>query len=549
MDYKKLANLLYPNVTKDTSYYENLYKRRNLKENAQVTRIAPSPTGFLHIGTAYGAMIDKLTAGKDGAFYFRLEDTDKKREQKNTGTIAYEMLKLFNLKPNEGYTGDGNEEIGDYGPYVQSNRLEIYNTYAKKLVEMGKAFPCFCEKPEGKEEVLERRKEQLETNETILEKDPCRNLTLEEVEENLKNNKPFALRFKNEGDPNKTYKIKDLIKGEKEIRECCKDFVLIKNDGIPPYAFAHAIDDHLMGTTIVVRGEEWFPSLSSHLALFDALGFEHVNYAHTPVICKLDENGNKRKLSKRKDPEADCRYFIKQGYPINALYEYLLNLANSDFEEWRKNNPMVDNSEFNFSIEKVGNNNPMFDIVKINDISKEIISKMTAEEVYEKTLSWAKEYDGEFYTYLLNNKEYAINIFAIDRYTNKPRKDIAKFSEVKNYYSYFFNDEIDQVSQLPENLKMEDMKNIISSYSKIVFPLVEKQDWFNGVKSICEPLGFASDMKVFKQNPNMYKGSVADVSTVIRVVLTGRKNSPDLYEIIKLLDKKVIERFNKFLGL
>lgn len=549
MDYKKLANLLYPNVSKDVSYYEEFYKKRNLIKGAEVTRIAPSPTGFLHIGTAYGAMIDKLTAGENGVFYFRLEDTDKKREQKNTGTIAYEMLKLFNLTPNEGYTGDGKQEIGDYGPYVQSNRLEIYNTYAKMLVEKGKAFPCFCEKPEGKEEVLERRKEQLESSDTIIEKDCCRNLSLEEIEEKLKQGKPFALRFKNEGDPNKTYKIKDLIKGEKEIRESCKDFVLIKSDGIPPYAFAHAIDDHLMGTTIVVRGEEWFPSLSSHLALFDALGFEHLKYAHTPVICKLDENGNKRKLSKRKDPEADCRYFIKEGYPLKALYEYLLNLANSDFEDWRKANPLADSSEFNFSINKVNCNNPMFDIVKINDISKEIISKMTAEEVYENTLIWAKDNDENFYNYLINNKDYAISIFSIDRYTPKPRKDIAKFSEVKDYYSYFFNDKIDQISNLPENISLLDAKAIIDSYSKIVFPLVEKQDWFNKVKSICEPLGFASDMKEYKKNPTLFKGNVSDVATVIRVVLTGRKNSPDLYEIIKLLDKKVIDRFNKFLGI
>jgi glutamyl-tRNA synthetase len=373
-DYEKLAELLYPNCKFTVEELERMYPKRNLSNDAEVTRIAPSPTGYLHIGTAYGAMIDKLIAGQNGIFYFRLEDTDKKREIENTGDIAYDMLCYYDIKPNEGFMS-GNQELGNYGPYVQSKRLEIYKTFAKELVKNGKAFPCFCKKAEGMKEIEERRKQELEETEDIGTRDlACRDLQYKEIESKIKNGENFALKLKSQGDPEKSFKFFDLIKGEREIRENDKDVVLIKSNGIPVYAFAHAVDDHFMRTTTVVRGEEWYPSVASHLEIFDALGFERVKYLHTPVLCKIDD-GNKRKLSKRKDPEADARYFVKLGFPTIAINEYLLNLINSDFEIWRAKNPDISYKEFPFSISKMGSNNPMFDLIKLSDISKLLSQK------------------------------------------------------------------------------------------------------------------------------------------------------------------------------
>ena len=337
MDYKKLADLLYPNTTNTIDYYIKKYPKRKLDDEQEVVRLAPSPTGYLHTGHLYSALLSKsLASGTDGIFYLRLEDTDQKREIENAGTIAYNVLCRYGLIPDEGYRGDDLEQIGDYGDYIQSHRLEIYDTFAKHLVSIGRAFPCFCDKSEGKEDVLARRNEQLENSEAIEEKDPCRSLTIEEVEANIKAGKPWALRLLSQGDPEKTFRFKDSIKGDREIRENCKDIVLVKSNGIPPYSFAHIVDDTLMGTTTVVRGEEWYPSLSAHIEGFKAFGFEPPKYAHTPVICKIDETtGNKRKLSKRKDPEADARYFLQVGFPTESILEYLMNLLNSDFENWR----------------------------------------------------------------------------------------------------------------------------------------------------------------------------------------------------------------------
>ena len=438
MDTQKLANLLYPNA-KPVEYWLEKYPPRELKRGAEVTRLAPSPTGYLHTGHAYSALINKLTAEKSGGiFYLRLEDTDQKRLIEHAGDIAYNMLVSYNLSPNEGYRGDELAQIGDYGDYVQSKRLNIYQSFAKFLVEKGRAFPCFCKKSEGIEDVEERRQKQLEESGEILEHDPCRNLSLEEIEEKLAAGEEFALKLKSKGDPEKTFKFTDLIKGEREIRENAKDIVLMKSNGIPPYAFAHAVDDSLMHTTIVVRGEEWYPSLSAHIELFKALGFKPPKYAHTPVICKLDENGNKRKLSKRKDPEADVRYFIVEGYPKVAVIEYLLNLLNSDFEPWRAANPTLSYKEFPFSIEKIGSNNPMFDFVKLADVSKNYISHLTADEVYSMLVEWAKSFDVDFCKTLTENADFSKAVLNIDRDVPKPRKDISKWSEVKSYYDYMF---------------------------------------------------------------------------------------------------------------
>lgn len=543
---QKIANLLYPNCKLTIEDIKQKYPKRILKEGGEVTRIAPSPTGFLHIGTAYIALIDKLVAGDNGVFYFRLEDTDKKREVENSGDIAYDMLCKFNIKPQEGFAGQNNPEIGEYGPYKQSARKEIYEVFAKYLVEKGKAFPCFCKKTESIAEIKERREKELEENEDLESKDPCRDLTYEEIKNKIENGEKFALRLKSCGNSEEIFKFTDLAKGEREIRQNDKDIVLIKSDGIPVYSFAHAVDDHLMGTTIVVRGEEWFPSLASHLELFDALEFERVKYLHAPVLCKLDENGNKRKLSKRKDPEADARYFIKNGIPIESILEYLTNLINSDFEIWRSQNPTAKLSEFPFKISKIGTNNPMFDLVKLCDVSKSVISKMTAEEVYDKCLTWAKEFDVEFANYLTENECYAKQVFAIDRYCAKPRKDIAMWSEVKNYFSYMFKPYFDVHNlsnyEIEDNLEFKrKLKLVLTEYVKVYKKYDDKQVWFNDIKAMAEKLGFATDNKLYKQNPENFEGNVADVCMFIRIAITGRKNSPDLFEICNILGETEVK--------
>lgn len=541
MDYKKLADILYPE-TESIDFYFEKYKKRNLPDSAEVTRFAPSPTGFLHIGHAAQAICCKRTANQTGGvFYVRLEDTDQKREVANAGEITIQMLNYYGLTPDEGYLGD--HEEGEYGPYIQSKRLEIYRAFAKHLVSLGRAFPCFCENSGGKEDVLKKREQQLEEG-AIETKDVCRNLTVAEVEEKLKQKKPFALRLLSEGDGVKTFKFKDLVKGEREIVANDKDIVLIKSNGVPVYALAHVVDDTLMGTTTVIRGEEWYASLSGHLETFRAFGFNPPKYAHTPVICKLD-GGNKRKLSKRKDAEADMRYFIKQGYPRAAVTEYLLNLLNSDFELWRAKNPNADNAEFPFLISKVGTSNPMFDFDKLGNISKEIISKLTALKVYDELLEYTKEYDADFYNIIKNKKEYCEGLLSIDRGGDKPRKDIACFSEVKNFYSYmfteFFKPEKIEDYDFDTKILKTDIKCILLMYRQTMNLGDDKQTWFEKIKALCEPLGFAADTKSYKQNPQDYKGSVADISGIIRVAITGRRNTPDLYELMKLLGKREVD--------
>lgn len=555
MDYKKLADLLFPKIDKDIDYYLKKYPKRELAKGAEVTRIAPSPTGFLHLGTAYGALIDYFTAKKsNGIFYMRLEDTDQKREIKDAGQIAYDMLCYYDIVPDEGYCGD-KDQVGEYGNYVQSKRVEIYQTFAKHLVSIGRAFPCFCEKSENKEDILQRRSEQLENADDIEAKDPCRDLSYEQIEANIKQGKPFALRLKSMGDKDKTFEFCDLIKGKRQIRENTKDIVLLKSNGIPPYSLAHLVDDTLMGTTIVVRGEEWYPSLASHLELFDAFSLPRLKYAHTPVICKLDEQGNKRKLSKRKDAEADARYFIEKGYPKRTVVEYLLNLLNSDFETWRTNNPTLDYHEFDFKISKIGSNNPMFDLTKLEDVSKNIISYYSPLQMTENTIEWAKNFDKEFYEIIKDKKEFLQSLFSIDRVnTPKPRKDVAKWSDVKQLYSYVFEQlyHLDMLKDYDFDVKFDNdtIKKVLLTYMPLYDINDEKQVWFDKIKSICEPLGFSADMKAYRKNPENFVGSVADVSGIIRVALTGRRNTPDLYYICKLIGQdSVLNRIKKVVDL
>ena len=532
-EYAELAELLYPQV-EDITFYLNKNKPRNVE--GEVTRIAPSPTGYLHIGQLYQGVVHRMLADKtNGIFYCRLEDTDGKREVKNAGQIAYDMLCAYNLKPDEGYRGDNLEEIGDYGPYVQSKRVEIYRAFAHELVKKGRAFPCFCEVTSGKEEILKRREEELENSDDLEVKDPCRDLTLNEIKEKLNAGKSFALRLKSIGDKDKTYKFIDAIKGEKEVRENTKDDVLIKSNGIPVYAFAHIVDDLLMGTTTVVRGQEWYQSLPVHIELAQAFGYKPFKYAHTPNICVIDEEtGNKRKISKRKDPFADVRFFFKNGYPTTAIVEYLLNLLNSDFENWRKQNPDLSYQEFPFSMKKIGVTNPMFDFVKLNDISKTIISRYTAEKVYEELLAWAENWSNEDLKTIEDNKDVLLKVLSIDRGGVRPRKDITYFSEVLSLYDYVlpnfkpeFNFELGAVNK-------ENLINFLKEYALNFVEAEDNQTWFENLKEISLKHNFV-DNKTYKQNPEMYAGNVSDTSKFVRIAITGKENSPELYSIMKIL--------------
>ena len=554
MDFIKLADMLFPEVNVTLDEILACYPKRILPVGAEVTRIAPSPTGFFHIGSVYGAFIDKLIAyHSNGVYYMRLEDTDGKREVKNTGDIAYDMLCYFGLKPDEGYAGSKKEQIGEYGDYIQSKRMNLYCAFAKHLVSIGRAYPCFCGSAGNKEDILKRRQEQIEQNNDIEEKDVCRDLTLEEIELNLKENKPFAIRLKSMGDPNKTFKIKDKIKGEREVRENCKDIIILKSNKIPPYSLAHVVDDTLMGTTTVVRGEEWYPSLSAHIELFKAFNLTPPKYAHTPVVCKLDEDGNKRKLSKRKDPEADARYFVEQGYPVSSVMEYLLNLINSDFEDWRKQNPTLSYYEFPFKVSKIGSNNPMFDSIKLDDCSKQVISHFSAEDIYENCLSWAEEFDKEFYNNIKGKKDFCLKLFSIDRNNANPRKDISKWSIVSSLYFYMFNN-INSLElkdyNFDEKISKEDKVEVLKTYEKVYSEKDDKQTWFEKIKEICPQLNFCNNMKEYKKNPEQYKGSVADISGIIRVAVTTKQNTPDLFELMLLLgEKEVKNRINNAINL
>ena len=536
-DYKKMAELLFPDVKHTPDYYENLYKNRNLKDGAEVVRFAPSPTGYLHLGSFFQAVVDRFIASKTGGvFYIRLEDTDKKREVEGADKVALSVLKEYDLLPDEGFMLDG--EVGDYGPYRQSDRIDIYKSYAKMLVENAKAYPCFCEAPEGKSEVLENREKMLEETSTLMEHDKCRDLTLEEVEKNLKAGKKFAIRLRSKNNEGDKVVVHDKIKGDREIPANLKDVVLIKANGIPPYPFAHPVDDHLMKTTTVVRGEDWYSSVATHIEIFEALGFKPINYLHTALICKNDDKtGNRRKLSKRYDPEADVRFFGISGYPKTAVIEYILILANSNFEDWRMENPDADIFDFPFSMDKMNAGNPMFDLVKLNNVSKNYISRLSAEEVYNMAKEWAKVNNEELFEILENNRDFAISVFSIDRGGVKPRKDIAKWDEILDYFDYMFKTYEKIVPDFSKFNKLtnDEICNIFNNYAQNFNPNLEKDEWFAGLKIEAEKYGFASDNKLYKANPENYKGNVADYCAIIRMAITGKENTPDLYSICKVL--------------
>ena len=545
MDYKELANLIFPDA-KDISYYEEKYPERNLPEGAIVTRFAPSPTGYVHIGGLYQSLVAIMAAKKTkGVFFLRVEDTDQKRKVENGITDIVNSLKVFDMAPDEGMISE-TEWIGEYGPYIQSKRKEIYQAYAKYMIEQGKAYPCFCT-PEQEEE---RNKLQLDAKIRpgyygVWAK--CRNLTLDEMAERIKAGVPYVIRFKSTGREDRKIQISDGIKGKITFPEYDIDIVIIKSDGLPTYHFAHMVDDHLMRTTHVIRSDEWLSSVPLHVQLFKEAGFKAPKYCHISPIMKND-NGNKRKLSKRKDPEAAVSYYDELGVPPDAVKEYLLNIANSTFENWRRQNKDANIEDFDFHLNKMSVSGALFDMVKLFDVAKIVISRYSAEKVYNDSYAWAKKYDEELVK-LLENKDYALKVLEIERGNAKPRKDIAKWSDLKENISYMYNEEFDKITEFDfGKVTDKELANKISKlYSEKYFDINDdKQTWFDKMKDLAEEVGFAREVKEWKAEPEKWPGHVGDISTVIRSKLTGRLNTPDLYEIIKVLGKdEVLRRLTK----
>ncbi len=542
LDNIKLAQLLFPHIDKTPDYYEELYPERGLAEGARVTRFAPSPTGYLHIGGLFGALVDVLTSQSTGGVaYLRIEDTDKKREIDDGVSAIINGFDYFGVEFNEGVTGFGTEK-GAYGPYTQSQRAEIYQTIAKSLVEKGLAYPCFC----TADEISEIREKQENGGALIRgyfgKWAKCRELTIEDIEKNLTEGKPWVLRLRSEGNEEKKIIFDDVIRGKIEMPANIIDEVLLKSDGIPTYHFAHACDDHFMRTTHVIRGEEWISSVPKHIELFKACGYKVPKYAHTPQVLKTDEEtGDKRKLSKRKDPEAAVGYFVEGGFPKESVLEYLLTLINSNFEDWRRANPKEDISKFPFNLKKMSSSGCLFDLIKLNDVSKNVISVMSAKDVYENVSAWAKVYDPEFYDIFTADPEFSTAVMNIDRENPKPRKDIARWSEVKDYVSYLFKPLYQPDYTLPENISKADAVAIAEKYLTEFDLADDKDQWFARIKDMCEPLGFTPNVKEFKKNPEAFKGHVGDVSTVIRIALTSRRNTPDLFSIMQLLGEDEIK--------
>ena len=548
MNYNDLSNIMFKDV-KDISFYEEKYKKRDLKEGAIVTRYAPSPTGFVHIGGIYqGLIARKVSTQTEGVFFVRIEDTDQKREIIGATEAIISSLAKYNLSPDEGMIS-ATEEVGKYGPYKQSERKEIYHAYAKYLVSQGKAYPCFCKQEDS--EAIRKKQEEAKIRPGyygVWAK--CRNNSVDEMIKKIENGEQYIVRFKSEGREDKRIKHKDVIKGIVEFPENDQDVVIVKADGLPTYHFAHAIDDHLMGTTHVIRGDEWLSSVPLHIQLFQNLGFKVPKYAHIGPIMKSD-NGNKRKLSKRKDPEADVLYYEKEGIVVEAVTEYLLNIANSSFENWRRANKDKDISEFELQLNKMNVSGALFDMVKLLDVSKNIISKFTKEEVYDKVFKWAELYDLELLD-MLKDTEYALKVFGIERGNAKPRKDIAKWNEVKDSIKYLYDEYFEKEHPKYEwqVIKNEsEIKKILDLYINEYYDNNDdKQIWFDKMKELATKCGYAGEVKVFKENPGMYTAHVGDVSTVIRIALTGRINTPDMYEIMQIFGKdRMAKRFKKII--
>ena len=551
MTNKELANIMYPNVTKTIDDYEKMYPERNLKEGAIVSRFAPSPTGFVHMGSLLTAFIErKFPKDTGGVFYLRIEDTDQKRSVENGIQGIIDDLKNFDITIDEGVVSE-NEEKGNYGPYIQSKRTDIYNTFAKYLVENDYAYPCFC----SSEDIEEIRKRQEKNKDRIGYYGRfarCRNLTNEERAEKIKNGESYVLRLKSTGDFNKKITINDCVRGKVDYPENDIDHILIKSDGIPVYHFAHVVDDHLMRTTHVMRGEEWFPSTPLHIELFKKFGFKVPRYAHLGLVMKIDEDGSRRKLSKRKDPEAAVSFYHEKGIPIEAVKLYLTTIANSNFESWYDANKDKTIDDFKLDFKKISASGTLFDLDKMLNISKNYISRLKASEVYDASLKWAEEFDKELYDLLVKYKEYSINLFNIEREQKKPRKDYSCYSDIKNQIWYMYDELFDKKEDVYKDVEIKEYYD-----SDILFDYINnyyddndtKEQWYEKVKDLAVKYGFAANVKDYKENPSDYKGHVGDVCEFIRVAITSLTMTPDLYELLKLLGKNRIysriERFSK----
>ena len=546
MDYHALAALLFPDVTTTCEELEEKYPPRNVPEGAVITRMAPSPTGFVHLGNlVQGLTSERMAHQSGGVLFLRVEDTDAKREIPGAVEVLIESLKHYGIHFDEGATIDGDN--GSYGPYRQRQRAGIYHVYAKKLVEEGKAYPCFC----TEEELAAMREKQEANKETTGYYGAYaiwRDRPMEDIQAQLAAGQPWVLRFRSTGDVSRQFKFNDLVKGELTVTENNIDQVLLKSDGIPTYHFAHAVDDHLMRTTHVVRGDEWLPSLPFHIQLFQALGFKLPKYVHIGPLMKMDGN-SKRKLSKRKDPELALTYYKSEGFPVQAVYEYIMTLLNSNYEDWRRANPTAPATDFKFSPKKLNPAGNLFDYAKLCDVSKNEIAKMDARQVYTLLVEWAQEFDPDFAQKLTADPDFAVRILAIGRGGKKPRKDMATWADAKPYMGFFY-DEYLEAPVFEEKFE----KAVIRSALEKFLERFDFQDdatvWFDKVKEITQDLGFTTDMKAYKQNPDDFPGTVADVSTFLRLAVTGKTNSPDLYTVMQILGyERTVARIQKTIAL
>lgn len=539
VDNTKLAELLFGGIEKSPEYYEEIYPMRNVPEGAMVTRIGPSPTGFVHLGNLYNAIIgERLAHQSEGVFYLRVEDTDAKREVEGAVDLVISSMDFFGIHFDEGATSTGDN--GAYGPYRQRMRKEMYQCFAKELVKNGLAYPCFC----TEDELTKMREAQMseKLNFGYYGKwAKYRDASLEEVQAKIENGDEYVLRFRSSGKEDNHVEVFDGIRGILNVSENYQDFVLLKSDGIPTYHFAHVIDDHFMRTTHVVRGEEWLSTLPIHVQLFDAFGFERPVYCHTAVLMKMDGD-TKRKLSKRKDPELGLDYYKSEGYVKSAIWEYLMTVLNSNFEEWRAENPDSLIDDFKFTLDKMSNSGALFDIMKFEDVSREVLLKTSAKDIFDQFSEWLNEYDDEFYKIFTADRGYSEKIIDVGRNGNRPRKDLTSWKQAKEFLAFYFKDTFKLDDEYPERVSKEDRNEILSKYLDGYSKDDDNSEWFQKIKYITEALGYAIKPKDFKKNPDMYKGSVSDVSSVVRVAITGRTNSPDLWEICNILGEDEMRR-------
>ncbi len=559
MDYQLLAEKLFPNVTKTPADMEAEFPARQLPEGAKVTRFAPSPTGFVHFGGLFPTTVaERLAHQSGGVLFLRIEDTDARREVPGAAEALIKTLARYGINFDEGAILDENGKVcdkGAYGPYKQSQRGPIYHVYAKYLVSQGKAYPCFTEADELEELLSVNKKEEIKNTDWLAEAETrraamlkAREITMEEVDRNLEAGNPFVLRILADGDPEKKTKFTDLVKGNMEIPENDEDFVLLKSDGIPTYHFAHAVDDHIMGTTHVIRGEEWLPSLAKHLQLFRYLGFKLPKFLHIAQIMRLDENGNKKKLSKR-DMGANMDDYTEMGYCPEAVCEYVMTLLNSNYEEWRMQNPEKPHTDFPFNVKKMSVSGCLFDFAKLEDVSKNVISKMSAEKVTDEVTAWALQYDKPFGEVLAANREMAKAIFSIGRGGKKPRKDLATWRDAKCYMGFFFDEFFTVECEYPEKFPKEDIKSVLCGFLETFDMSDDMNTWFDKIKAIAEKNGYTPDMKAYKADPEAFKGNVADVSMFLRLAVTGKVNAPDMYSVMQVLGReKVEERINNMIN-